>query len=41
MRRRPQGEMDELVQVAGFEKLRQEIDQWGIFSVSLARRKAS
>lgn len=39
MRRRPQAEMDELVQAAGFEKVRQEIDQWGIFSVSLARRK--
>jgi alpha-beta hydrolase superfamily lysophospholipase/SAM-dependent methyltransferase len=39
MRRRAQAEMDELVRAAGFEKLRQEIDQWGIFSVSLARRK--
>jgi alpha-beta hydrolase superfamily lysophospholipase/SAM-dependent methyltransferase len=38
MRRRTQAEMDELVRAAGFEKLRQEIDQWGIFSVSLARR---
>jgi hypothetical protein len=33
--------MDELVGAAGFEKLRQEIDPWGIFSVSLARRKKS
>jgi len=41
MRRRTQAEMDELVAMAGFEKLRQEIDQWGIFSVSLARRKPS
>jgi alpha-beta hydrolase superfamily lysophospholipase/SAM-dependent methyltransferase len=41
MRRRTQAEMDELVSTAGFEKLRQEIDQWGIFSVSLARRKQS
>lgn len=39
MRRRTQAEMDELVRAAGFQKLRQEIDQWGIFSVSLARRK--
>lgn len=39
MRRRTQAEMDELVRAAGFEKVRQEIDQWGIFSVSLARRK--
>jgi alpha-beta hydrolase superfamily lysophospholipase/SAM-dependent methyltransferase len=38
MRRRTQAEMDELVRNAGFEKLREEIDQWGIFSVSLARR---
>ena len=38
MRRRTQAEMDELVRAAGFEKLREEIDQWGIFSVSLARR---
>jgi SAM-dependent methyltransferase len=41
MRRRSQAEMDELVGAAGFEKLRQEIDPWGIFSVSLARRKKS
>jgi len=39
MRRRTQAEMDELVRAAGFEKLQQEIDQWGIFTVSLARRK--
>jgi hypothetical protein len=39
MRRRTQGEMDELVRAAGFEKLEQKIDQWGIFSVSLARRR--
>ena len=38
MRRRTQAEMDELVQAAGFEKIRQECDQWGIFTVSLARR---
>lgn len=38
MRRRTQAEMDELVRLAGFEKLRQAIDAWGIFSVSLARR---
>jgi alpha-beta hydrolase superfamily lysophospholipase len=38
MRCRPQSEMDDLVREAGFEKIRQEIDQWGIFSVSLARR---
>jgi len=39
MRRRVQAEMDELVAQAGFEKVDQLSDQWGIFSVSLARRK--
>jgi alpha-beta hydrolase superfamily lysophospholipase/SAM-dependent methyltransferase len=38
MRRRTQAEMDDLVRAAGFEKLLQETDQWGIFTVSLARR---
>ena len=38
MRRRVQAEMDELVAAAGFEKIDQLTDQWGIFSVSLARR---
>jgi hypothetical protein len=38
MRRRTQAEMDELARAAAFEKLREEIDPWGIFSVSLARR---
>ena len=38
MRRRTQAEMDELVRAAGFEKVSQEIDRWGIFTVSLARR---
>lgn len=41
MRRRTQAEMDELVQAAGFAKLRQENDQWGIFTVSLAKRVQS
>lgn len=36
MRRRTQLEMDQLVAVAGFEKLDELIDEWGIFSVSLA-----
>lgn len=39
MRRRVQAEMDELVADAGFEKIDQLTDQWGIFSVSLARRR--
>jgi len=38
MRRRTQAEMDDLVREAGFEKTRMEIDQWGMFTVSLARR---
>jgi hypothetical protein len=38
MRRRTTAEMDQLVKRAGFEKIEMEIDQWGMFSVSLARR---
>ena len=38
MRRRTQAEMDQLVAEAGFEKVEQRIDDWGIFTVSLARR---
>lgn len=41
MRRRTQAEMDQLVAAAGFEKIEQRIDEWGIFTVSLARRTAS
>ena len=41
MRRRTQAEMDELVRNAGFTKLGQEIDPWGIFTVSVARRDAN
>lgn len=40
MRRRTQAEMDQLVEAAGFEKIEQRIDECGIFTVSLARRKA-
>jgi alpha-beta hydrolase superfamily lysophospholipase/SAM-dependent methyltransferase len=40
MRRRTQAEMDELVRQAGFEKVDQAIDRWGIFTVSVARRRA-
>lgn len=39
MRRRSQAELDELVRAAGFVKLEQWIDDWGIFTVSLARRR--
>jgi alpha-beta hydrolase superfamily lysophospholipase len=41
MRRRTQAEMDELVRSVGFEKVQMEIDPWGIFTVSLARRRAA
>ncbi|NMG31695.1 bifunctional alpha/beta hydrolase/class I SAM-dependent methyltransferase [Aromatoleum evansii] len=41
MRRRTQAEMDQLVAAAGFEKIEQRIDEWGIFTVSLARRVAA
>ncbi len=39
MRRRTTAEMDELVRLAGFDKLGMEIDRWGMFTVSIARRK--
>jgi alpha-beta hydrolase superfamily lysophospholipase len=38
MRRRTQAEMDQLVEEAGFRKIEQRVDQWGIFTVSLAVR---
>jgi alpha-beta hydrolase superfamily lysophospholipase len=41
MRRRTQAEMDQLVAAAGFRKITQRIDQWGIFTVSLAVREAA
>jgi alpha-beta hydrolase superfamily lysophospholipase len=41
MRRRTQAEMDQLVAQVGFRKLAQRIDEWGIFSVSLAQRVAA
>ncbi len=40
MRRRTQAELDQLVADAGFCKVAQRIDEWGIFSVSLAQRVA-
>ncbi len=36
MRRRTQQEMDDLVRAAGFRKIDMEIDEYGIFTVSLA-----
>ena len=41
MRRRTQAEMDQLVAAAGFRKVEQRIDEWGIFTVSVAERIAS
>jgi alpha-beta hydrolase superfamily lysophospholipase len=38
MRLRSQAEMDQLVQAAGFSKIAQRVDEWGIFTVSLAVR---
>ena len=38
MRRRTQGELDQLVTAAGFKKIEQRVDEWGIFTVSLAQR---
>jgi len=38
MRRRTQAEIDQLVAAAGFRKIEQRIDEWGIFTVSLAER---
>jgi len=38
MRRRIQAEMDQLAAEAGFRKIEQRIDKWGIFTVSLAQR---
>jgi alpha-beta hydrolase superfamily lysophospholipase/SAM-dependent methyltransferase len=40
MRRRTTAEMDQLTHAAGFEKIGMEVDQWGMFTVSTARRKA-
>jgi len=38
MRRRTQLEMDQLVEEAGFRKIDMRIDEWGIFTVSIAKR---
>lgn len=38
MRRRTQAEMDQLVESAGFRKIDQLSDEWGIFSVSVAQK---
>lgn len=41
MRRRTQLEMDQLVEEAGFTKVTMLVDQWGIFTVSLAQRNSN
>jgi len=41
MRRRTQAEMDQLVAAAGFRKIEERIDEWGIFTVSVAERITS
>ena len=41
MRRRSTAEMDELVREAGFEKMAMEVDEWGIFTVAVAKRGGS
>jgi hypothetical protein len=41
MRRRTTAEMDELVRMAGFRKISMAVDQWGMFTVSIARRVKS
>jgi len=38
MRRRTTAEIDQLVYVTGFRKMAMEVDQWGMFTVSIARR---
>ena len=38
MRRRTQAEMDELVRAVGLEKDAMRIDEYGIFTVSCARK---
>jgi hypothetical protein len=39
MRRRPQSELDALVEEAGFEKIWSEVGGRGIFTVSIAQRR--
>jgi alpha-beta hydrolase superfamily lysophospholipase/SAM-dependent methyltransferase len=41
MRRRTQGEMDQLVARAGFRKVEQRTDEWGMFTVCLAQKSPS
>lgn len=41
MRRRTTAEMDELVRTAAFAKMEMEVDEWGMFTVSVAQRGGS
>ena len=41
MRRRSTAEMDELVRVSGFQKISMLVDNWGMFTVSVAQRVAA
>ncbi len=41
MRRRTQAEMDQLVAAAGFTKVDQRVDEWGIFTVALAQKRSA
>jgi alpha-beta hydrolase superfamily lysophospholipase/SAM-dependent methyltransferase len=41
MRRRTQAEIDQLVEASGFRKISQRIDDWGIFSVSIAQKASA
>jgi len=40
LRRRSQREIDQMVTIAGFEKIEQKMDPWGMFSVVLAKKIA-
>lgn len=40
LRRRSQREIDQIVTTAGFEKIEQKMDPWGMFSVVLAKKVA-
>jgi len=39
LRRRTQQELDQLIRQAGFIKIKQRMDPWGIYSVSLAKKR--
>ena len=41
MRRRTTAEIDQMIHACGFEKVAMKIDQWGMFTVSTARKRQS